>query len=140
MTNALKKYMVSPFKNRTVGYWIGLGAAGLAVLSSILMLIIDFGDRTCSIGAFVTMLVGGICFVSVMFFDFKFLPLIPSLLFILGFYLELDAALPSLSDMWNGVTFIGGNGIMGLIFSVLFAISAIASIVSCFMKQTKEEE
>ncbi len=81
------------------------------------------------------MIVGALSFLLVAFFDFKFLTLIPCLLYIAGFCLSLQATLPSLSDVWNGVNFIGGNGLVSLPFTVCFGVSAILSIVSCFMKQ-----
>jgi len=133
----LKSIFVHPFKNRTVGYYLGLAAAAIAIVSSILLVAIDHGDKTCSMEAFAMMLVGGILFVSVMFIDIKVLPVIPGVFFIIGFALELCATLPSLSDVWNGVNFIGGNAYTGLAFTIIFAVCALLSIVSNFMEQRK---
>lgn len=52
-----------------------------------------------------------------------------------GFALTVNAALPSISDVWNGVNFIGGNATLGIIFSVTFFVAAVAGIISCFMKE-----
>lgn len=135
----VKKYLTSPLKNRTIGYWLGLVAAVLAIVSAIAFIAVDYSDeKTFSLTAFIIMLVGGCSFLLVAFTKFQFAPIVPCALYIAGFSLELQATLPSLSDVWNGVNFIGGNGITGLVFTILFAVSAILSIVSNFMEQTKE--
>lgn len=133
----LKKLFVHPFKDRTVGYYLNLAAAALAIISSILLLILDYGDKTCSMTAFAMMLVGGLLFVAAMFIDIELLPVVPGIFYIVGFAFELWSTLPPLSDVWNGVNFIGGNAFMGLAFTIIFAISAVLSIVANFMKQRK---
>lgn len=133
----LKKLLVHPFKDRTVGYYLNFAAAALAIVSAILLVAIDSGDRTCSWTAFAMMLVGGLSFTAVMFINIELLPVLPGIFYVLGFAFELTATLPSLSDVWNGVNFIGGNAYAGLAFTILFAVSAILSVVSNFMEQRK---
>ncbi len=136
----LKNLIVHPFKNRTVGYWLNLSAAAIAILSAILLVAVDSGDKTCSMSAFAMMLVGGLLFTAVMFVNIDILPVIPGIFYIAGFALELTATLPSLSDVWNGVNFIGGNAYTGLAFTILFAVSVILSIVANFMNHCKQTE
>lgn len=133
----LKKLLVHPFKDRTIGYYLNFAAAALAIVSAILLVAIDSGDKTCSMAAFAMMLVGGLSFAAVMFINIDILPVVPGIFYVLGFALELWATLPPLSDVWNGVNFIGGNAYVGLVFTILFAVSAILSIVSNFMEQRK---
>lgn len=135
-----KNIIVHPFKQRTVGYYLGLAAAVLAIISSILLVAVDYGDKSCSMIGFALMLVGGISFVAVMFLDIKILTVIPGIFYVMGFAFELDATLPPLSDVWNGVNFIGGNAYAGLAFTIIFFISAVLSIVSNFMEHRKVEE
>ena len=132
-----KKFLVHPFKDRTLAYYLGFAAALFAIISSVLLMALDGGDKTCSVSAFVLMLVGGFTFVGTMFLNSELLPFIPVVLYIAGFACELDATLPSLSDVWNGVNFIGGNAYMGLAFTCIFALCAIMGIVSNFMKYRK---
>lgn len=133
----LKKLLVHPFKDRTIGYYLNLAAAALAIVSAILLVAIDSGDRTCSWAASALMLAGGFSFVAVMFINIDILPVIPGIFYVLGFALELTATLPSLSDVWNGVNFIGGNAFAGLAFTILFAVSVVLAIVANFMNHTK---
>lgn len=135
-----KNLIVHPFKNRTVGYYINLAAAALAIISAILLVAVDSGDRTCSFIAFAMMLVGGISFVAVMFIDIDLLTVIPGLFYVLGFAFELSVTLPSLSDVWNGVNFIGGNAYAGLAFTILFLVSACLAIAANFMNHRKAAE
>lgn len=132
-----KNLIVHPFKDRTVGYYLNLAAATLAIISAILLVAIDHGDRTCSYTAFALMLVGGLTFVAVMFIDLDILTVIPGVFYVLGFSFELSVELPSLSDVWNGVNFIGGNAYVGLAFTILFAVSAILAIVANFFNHRK---
>lgn len=133
-----KNLFIHPFKQRTVAYYLGFGAAALAVIGAVIYAIVDFGDKSFSTAAFVIMLIGGLSFALVMFIDISALVLIPSVMYILGFAFALNAELPPLSDVWNGVNFVGGNAYVGLAFTIIFAVCAIAAIVSCFMNQRKK--
>ena len=132
--------IIHPFKERTVGYYIGFAAAVLAVLGAVVYAIVDFGDKSFSLAAFVIMLVGGLSFAGVMLVNIPPLAIIPAIMYVLGFALALNAALPPLSDVWNGVNFIGGNAYAGLAFTIIFAVSAITGIVAAFMNQGKKSE
>ena len=127
------------FKNRTIGFYIGLAAAAIAFVGAVLYVATDAADRTFSAAGFALMLVGAAAEIVVIFSDIKVAPLVSALLYIVGFALTVNAALPSISDVWNGVHFIGGNATLGIIFSVTFFISAAAGIVACFMKERAEK-
>ena len=130
----------SPFKSRPAAFWIGLGTAALAIVSAVMLIALDHGDKTFSATAFVCMLVGGITFAAVVFFDIELAAVVPGLLYVIGFAFELDATLPPLSDVWNGVNFIGGNATMGLTFTVIFAVCALIAVVTCFMEQGRKAQ
>ena len=127
------------FKNRTIGFYIGLAAAAIAFVGAVLYVATDASDRTFSAAGFALMLVGAAVEIVVIFSDIKVAPLVSALLYIVGFALTVNAALPSISDVWNGVHFIGGNATLGIIFSVTFFISAAAGIVACFMNERAEK-
>lgn len=135
-----KNVFIHPFKQRTIAYYIGLGVAALAVLGAVIYAAVDFGDKSFSTTAFVIMLIGGLSFALVMFIDISALVLIPSVMYVLGFAFALNAALPPLSDVWNGVNFVGGNAYAGLAFTIIFAVSAISSIVIAFMNQGRRKQ
>ena len=44
----IKDLFIHPFKQRTVAYYLGLGAAALAVIGAIVYAITDFGDKSFS--------------------------------------------------------------------------------------------
>lgn len=124
----------SAFKDRTVGFYIGFCAAAIALVADILFIAIDFSDRTFSLAAFVLILIGALSVVLAVLTDLPFAPVLPAGCFIAGFALTLNAALPSLSDVWNGVSFIGGNAVLGMVFSAVFLLCAVASVTACFMR------
>lgn len=136
----MKNFIVSPYKNRTVGYWIGFAAAVISLVSGILYVAVDGSDRTFSTFSCVFAIVGGILFVAVAFTDFKFAPILPGICYIAAFAKTFLVTLPSLSDVWNGVVFIGGNAYLGLAFTICFFVSAVLCILSNFMKQKKPSE
>lgn len=125
------------FENRTVGFWIGLVGACLSIVSAILWLVLDGADRTFDMLGFILMLVGGLSFALVIFTKFEFAPILPALCMVVGFALAINVDLPSLSDVWNGVNFIGGNAVLGTTFSAIFLVCAILETVCCFMKESK---
>ncbi len=126
------------FVNRTVGFYLTFGAACVAFISSLVYLV-DIGDRTFTVLGMLCMLIGAATVLLTLFTDWQWTPMVPAVLYVLGFAFTLNAALPSLSDVWNGVNFIGGNATMGLIFSIAFFVCVIAAIVGCFMNQRKPE-
>lgn len=131
----LEKY----FKDRSVGFYIAMGVALLALIVDILYVALDHADtaRTFSWVGFALILVAFFSNALVIFTPFLFVPIVPSLLYSVGFGVILKACLPSISDIWNGVNFIGGNGELGIVFSALFGVIAILGVVTCFLDMKK---
>lgn len=137
MNNFVQKYV----KNKTVGFWLGLGAAVALLLTDILFIALDFGDNTFSIVTFALILVGAAIEIAYFFLDFKFLdflPLAACLCFGVAIGQHWQLGLETLSDVWNGVNFIGGNYRMAVGFGIVFVLGTITAIVSCFLGQRKE--
>lgn len=138
MNSFMEKYV----KNKTVGFWLGLGAACAMLVADILLIALDYGDITFSAITFSLIIVGAAIEIAYCFLDYKFLDFMP-LLACACFGIALGAhwylGLESLSDLWNGVNFIGGNQQAALGFGIVFAIGTVASIVSCFMNQKKNK-
>lgn len=116
----------------TKGRIILLAAAALALVGSILYLILDNGDRTFSWLGFGLALGGAALTLLPLFLDPAVLPILPAAAYAAAFGIVLRAALPSLSDVWNKVNFIGGNAVLGMIFSGVYLASAIVACIACF--------
>ena len=97
----MKKVFTKYIADKTIIYLIGLVFAFIALISSILYIAIDGGDKSYSTTSFVLMLVGSILFIPTIFLKYDVLSIIPGLLFAFGFGEALRATLPPLSDVWN---------------------------------------
>ena len=127
------------FKDRTIGFYLCLGAAVIALISSIIFIAVDYGDITFSTVAFVLMLIGALSTVAVIFTDFKFVTIIPVLFYSIALGVHVYTVVPSLTDLFTGVVFYGGNQGIAIAFTIIFAIATIAAIASSFMAQKKTE-
>ncbi|MFA9376407.1 MAG: hypothetical protein ACERKZ_06600 [Lachnotalea sp.] len=125
------------FNNRTVGFRIGLIASCLMLIGDILFIITDHADRTFSMVTFILILIGVVGEGLVILKNYKFTPLLPSICFGVAMSWHFYLGLPTLSDIMNGVNFIGGNPNAVIVFGVIFLIGTLAAIVSCFMEQSK---
>ena len=107
-------------------------AAAIALLGSVLYLLLDRGDRTFSWLAFGLALGGAAITLLPLKTGLAFAPILPTALYAAAFGLVLRVALPSLSDVWNGVNFIGGNAVLGMTFAAVYLIAAVAAVIACF--------
>ncbi len=127
-------------KDRTVGYWLALGTALAFLIADIIFIATDFGDVTFSLVTFLFILGGVVIEVVYVVLDMKildFLPVVSCACYGVAIGQHWKLGLESLSDLWNGVNFIGGNYYIALAFGIVFTVFTIAAIVSCFMKQKK---
>lgn len=108
-------------------------AAAVALLGSVLYLVLDRGDRTFSWLAFGLALGGAVITLLPLKTKLAFAPILPTALYAAAFGLVLRIALPSLSDVWNGVNFIGGNAVLGITFAGVYLICGILGCIACFM-------
>ena len=84
--------------------WIGFGLALLGALSAVIS-----------------------------FTQFQLAPFAPAVLYAAAFGFVLRVAIPSLSDVWNKVNFIGGNAVMGITFSCVYLVCALLAVWACFV-------
>lgn len=127
-------------KDRTVGYWLALAASVIMLVADIIFIATDLGDRTFSYITFVFVLLGVAIEVVYVAFDKKyldFLPIISCVCYGVAVGQHWKLGLATLSDLWNGVNFVGGNYNAAIAFGVIFVVCTVAAIVSCFMKQKK---
>lgn len=133
----MKAIIFNMFKNRTAGFWVSFGAGVLAILSAIIYIATDFGDPTFSTAAFALVLVAGFAQIALLAFDSSLLLLIPVALIAAGCGLHIYAAVPPITDIMNGVNLYNGNGELGIVFIVLFVLTAALATAGCFMAQRK---
>lgn len=136
----LKETVKRTFQTASAGFYIGLIAVALAVIGSVAYVLTDYGDRTFSWLIFALILVGAIVYLGAIFTDLVYLPLGSAILFSVGTAYQIYLALPTLSDIWNNVNFIGGNTVQAVVFSIVFLLCTIGAIVSCFTKSRKIAE
>lgn len=125
-------------KNKPVGFYIGFASALLMLIADILYIALDFGDRTFSYLTFSLVLAAALIDIITYIADkpvFDFMSVITCAMYGVGFGKLLHLGLPTMSDVWNGVNFVGGDPKAVVLFSVLFIVGIIAAIISRFMKQ-----
>lgn len=130
--------MKKVFENRGPGFYLSLIAGVAALLGDILYLILDGSDKTFAPVGFGLALAGAVSTALVVFTRLKFAPFIPAALYAAAFGVVLRVAVPSLSDVWNKVNFIGGNAAMGMGFAGAFFVCALLGVVSCFTGGERE--
>ena len=124
--------MKKSFADRNFGFYILLAAAFVALAGAILYLALDGGDRTFTILGFLLALAGAVSTILAVLTRLKFAPLVPTAFYAAASAFVLRLALPSLSDLWNKVNFIGGNAVLGMTFAGVFLLCAVLGTVSCF--------
>lgn len=108
-----------------------LAAAVVAVVGSVFYLVLDGADKTFTWLGFGFALAGAASTVLCLT-RFKLAPFVTASMYCAAFGLVLRVAIPSLSDVWNKVNFIGGNAAMGMVFSGVYLLCAVLAVVSCF--------
>ncbi len=126
------------FKNRTIGFFLGLASACLALVVAIVYVAVAGSDRTFSTIGFVLLLVGALSEALVIFTDFKFAPLVPTVLIAAGMGFSLVACLPTLMDVVNGINFFGGNLAIAFAVPISLLVAVAAGCASAFMDMRKD--
>ncbi len=137
----MKEFLKKRFVGRGIGFYIGFAAAVLMLVFDIVYIAADHGDRTCSILSFVMILLGSAVYIAYALLDIEFLdflPIVTCALFGVAFGHHLTVGLETLSDVWNGVNFVGGNATMATAFIIMFGIGAVAALVSAFMRENRK--
>ena len=107
-------------------------AALIAVIGSVLYVLLDGTDKTFTWIGFGLALLGALSTV-ISFTQFQVAPFVPAVLYAAAFGFVLRVAIPSLSDVWNKVNFIGGNAVMGITFSCVYLVCALLAVWACFV-------
>lgn len=128
--NVIKNKLAS----KTVMQYIAYAAALVGLVADIIFVIVDGSDQTFTIGCFVCVLLGSLITLSDFFKSFLdgIALWFAVMLYSVGLGFHLYEALPSISDLWNNVVFIGGNQQAAIIFGSIFFAVTIVLIVANF--------
>ena len=120
-------------KKCSSGKTITLVAGAAALIGSILYIVLDGSDRTFHMVGFLLGIAGAVCTLLPVLTHCKAAPLVPTAFYAAAFGLVLRVAVPSLSDVWNHVNFIGGNAALGMAFAGVYFVCATLGCISCFL-------
>ena len=129
--------MKTIFKNRTVGFYLGLIGCLAALIGAIGLVATDRGDITFSWITVILVALGVLFECLNATTDLAVAPLLCAVCFGCALSWHLYIGLPTLSDIWNGVNFIGGNAQAVIVFGVFLAVATVFGVASCFMNQRK---
>ena len=107
-------------------------AALIAVIGAGLYVLLDGTDKTFTWLGFGLALLGAFSTV-ISFTQFQLAPFAPAVLYAAAFGFVLRVAIPSLSNVWNKVNFVGGNAVMGITFSCVYLVCALLAVWACFV-------
>ena len=110
-----------------------LAAAAIALIGCILYPVLDGADRTFSLLGLLLAALGAASTLLALLSDLGFAPILPTALYAAAFGVVLRVAIPSLSDVWNHVNFIGGNAALGMTFAGVYLLAALLGVIACFV-------
>lgn len=128
------------FKDRTRGFYLAFGTSAAALLGGVAYLVVYMAtagqtmDRVFSWLTLGMILVGAVVGVATEVLQFRFGPIIASVLFSVALANHLVESAYPLADVLTGVPFFGGNFTLALIFAILFGLVAVCQVVSAFME------
>ena len=135
--NKMRNLLASRTKPVFAAYLIFL----VGIITSIVFLITDGADRTFSMGCFLCVVIGSVVGLADILIHLRgMLIFAAALSYVAGVGFHLYAALPSLSDLWNHVNFIGGNQSAALVFGTIYIVLTAGLIVINFFSLSKPQE
>lgn len=124
---------MNSLKNKGITFVLVCLLALLSWIAAAAYIVTDRGDITFSWLAVGLLVLGGALGAAAEWSGLELLLLPGSLCVSAAFGEMLRVGLPSVSDIWNGVTFVGGNGRLALVFIAVFAVLALAYCILCFI-------
>ena len=126
------------FKNRSKGFYLGLFAAVVFLISDLAFFIfVGNTDRTYHNITFIFILLGVLSELFVILTDLKVAALIPVVFYSIALGKHFYQAAFPLADYFTGVNFFGGNVTIAIVYSIIFLLCTVAAVISCFMDQRK---
>ncbi len=135
--------MMEKLRKKRLGYWLALGAALIAVIGMIIFAVYQGkgGEGTSMIYVFA--LIGIVLQIALFFYDGKlgdFLAIGAAVLYVLALGYSLEGGVGNITDAVSNIVLFGIAELapMNYMIAIVFGISVLLSIVSCFTKREKE--
>ena len=132
--------MKNKVEKKTKKFSLGMFTAIFMLVADMLYIALDSSDRTFSMLAFGLILAGALVQIVSSILPKKIafaMPIISVACYGVGFAQCLSLGLETLSDVWNQVTFVGGNATMAALFIGLFFVGTFVSIISSFVQDKR---
>ena len=133
-------FIKEAFKDRTIGFYMGVAAGAIAFITAIIYLIYSLSVGLFVAWIFVFLLAGALSTAVVIFARLEFAPLIPVLFYSLAFGFYLFDRMEMFAYMATGIYGMGESGaILGVVLLILGLtfVSIGLSCFSCFRKTEK---
>ena len=124
------------FSSRSAGDFFRLIVSLAVFVSAVLYIILDSGDKTFSMTVFILALAGGILGLALWLLRVNDLGPIAAFVMAAAAGLQTYVSLPTISDIWNHVVYIGGNQLYAVLFLALFIVCALLYSIAGFMKDS----
>ena len=125
------------FQNKSVGYYLGILAGLGTLILAIVYYVTDFGDKTFSWAAFVLLIAAFCTEVGIVLTNIRFLPILPPILVGGAVGMHLYTAFPSITDLINGIVFIGGNSKLAVQLAIAFGIAGLVFVIAGFFEKNR---
>lgn len=124
---------------KSAAQYVAYAAALIGLIADIAFIIVDGSDQTFTMGCFICVLLGSVLALSDLFKSFfgGIGLWLSVFLYSAGFAFHLYEALPSLSDLWNNVNFIGGNQQAAIVFGAIFLAVTVVLIAANFFEEKR---
>lgn len=117
-----------------------LTAAGLFSAGTLVYYLIQSNHDACfQVSILVLLAVGMVGEIASLFVKVDFIPMLASSCIGVALGLMVYYALPTFSDLWNNVNFIGGNAFAYFMYLGLLLLSFVLSVIPCFLSEKEEK-
>lgn len=136
---------VNKLRQKTVGYYIGLAGAILAIVALIMYRVyVSFGGSNQAL-IYVAVICGVLLELLLFAYNGKFsdaLAAVPALLFVLAMGLELNKDYGNIVDKVSNIHMYGDSSlaIYNVMLAVILVVAAVLCIVSCGMKRERQKD
>ncbi len=132
------KLIIETYKKKPFVLKIAYIAMAVMLISDIVFLIINGKDQTFDIRCFILLMVGSVIGLLSLKILSNVLLWVTSILYSIAVAFHLYVGLPSISDLWNNVNFIGGNQEISIVFGIIFTLGTIIVVISNFIGESNE--
>ncbi len=131
-------------KNKTIGYYLGLGASVIALASLIIFFVYASKNNTTSVSCIIFLILGILLQVLMIFTKGKVSDIVSIFIpicYMVGMTEELHTGVGNIVDALQGIVMFGKKELatFNYLLAVLLVIAVILAIVQVFMKKEKED-